>query len=362
MINNQITPRVEKLQHYLSTQSIEGLLVTDKPNKFYLSGFNGTDVALLITKDLSWIIADGRYLEEIKKEVTGFNVIDNKGDMIKALVSLVKDQQLTCLAVEADNLTLKWFLEMQHGLKGQCDLFPTQPIIEQLRMIKEPAELAILKMAAELTDLVYDHCLKITKPGMTEAMLAVELEHYMRQQGADGCSFETIVASGNRSAMPHGHASHKLLAKGELVTVDFGVRYQGYYTDMTRTFAIGQVMPELKHIYKIVNLAGLKAFGELKAGMATGDLDQICREYIYQAGYGDYYNHGTGHGIGLSCHEYPYIKTGLTEVLQKEMTFTIEPGIYLPDYGGVRIEDDIYLNSQGYGESLTKSTRDWIEL
>ncbi|MGO2100767.1 M24 family metallopeptidase [Vagococcus salmoninarum] len=353
--------RLEKVKEKLREENLSALLITNKANKFYLSGFGGTDVALIITKEAEYIIADGRYIEQIKEEVQGFIIIDNGGEMVNSLVKLIRKLGSSTLGIESQELNVNIYLSLISALP-QVQLIPTNNVVEKVRMIKDDKELSLLRKASEITDTTFSHCLDIVKPGMTEKELAFELERFIKVNGGEGCSFETIVASGKRSAQPHGHASNKKILAGELVTVDFGVVYQKYYSDMTRTFAIGEVAPELKTIYQLVNESGLKALRELRVGMTTGEVDNICRDYISQAGYGKYFNHGTGHGIGLSCHEYPYLKPKKTEKLLSGMTFTIEPGIYLPGLGGVRIEDDIYLRSDGVGESLTKSQRDWTEL
>lgn len=354
--------RNQKLRQLLVETRLDGLLVTDKASKYYLSSFRGTDVALLYTLKDRFIIADRRYLVDINQRVKGFIVIDNQGQMIQALIDLVTEQQLLRLGIEGEHLTTSSYLSLKKALKPACEIVSTTELIASLRMIKDETEIKLMKKAAKLTDLAYEHCLSVVKEGMTEKDLALEIELFIKKNGGDDCAFETIVASGLRSALPHGHATAKIIKRNELITVDFGVVYQHYYSDMTRTFALGEVHEKLKEIYQVVKEAGELALAKIEIGITTGEVDQICRSFIERAGYGDYFNHGTGHGLGLSCHEYPYLKADVTEKLQAGMTFTLEPGIYLPSFGGVRLEDDIYLNSQGKAEILTKSTREWMEL
>ncbi|WP_034564860.1 M24 family metallopeptidase [Carnobacterium gallinarum] len=351
--------RLTELRKRMKEQDLDGFLVSDKTNRIYLSNFTGSSAVFLITQTKAYIITDFRYFQQLKEQAPDFEVVDHKGQMYQRTVELVQQLKLKQVGYEAEYLITKDYFQL---LNGGVRLQETEHLVEALRMIKEPNEIKIMQQAAALTDEVFSYFLKIVEPGMTEQATAAKIDSYLRELGATGSAFETIVASGWRSALPHGHASEKVIQKNELITLDFGVIYQNYYSDMTRTIALGAVDSELKQIYQIVNAAGEKGLAAVEIGKTCQEVDAVCREFIHEAGYGAYFGHGTGHGIGLSCHEFPALNQTTNLPLQPQMVFTIEPGIYLPEKGGVRIEDDIWLQPNGIATSLTKSTREWIEL
>ncbi len=234
-------------------------------------------------------------------------------------------------------------------------------MIEELREIKDEEEIAIIEKACSIADLAYDHILKMIQPGMTEIEVANQLDFYMRSLGASGVSFETIVASGLRSAMPHGVASKKIIEQGDLITIDFGCYYEGYVSDMTRTFAIGDPGEQLKEIYQIVLEAQLAVLEVAKPGVTGKQLDAVARDYITKHGYGEAFGHSTGHGIGLEIHEGPNVSVRAEKQFVPGNIITDEPGIYLPGIGGVRIEDDLLITSDG-NRVLTHSPKELIIL
>src|SRR5699024_2374439 len=241
------------------------------------------------------------------------------------------------------------------------ELIPTSDIIESLRMIKSSEELEIMKKAAEVADAAYKHIRSYIKPGVKEIDVSNELEFFMRRQGATSSSFDTIVASGYRSALPHGVASTKEIQDGELVTLDYGALYEGYCSDITRTLAVGDISNELKTIYDTVLQAQLIGIEEIKQGLTGKEADALTRDYITEKGYGKYFGHSTGHGLGMEVHEGPGLSYRSDVKLKPNMVVTVEPGIYVPDNGGCRIEDDIVITETG-NERLTHSTKELIQL
>ncbi|WP_346207585.1 Xaa-Pro peptidase family protein [Caldifermentibacillus hisashii] len=350
-----------KLKKQIELLDMDGLLVSDKKNRIYISGFTGSSAVIFISKNREIIITDSRYIEQIKQQAPDFEVIDHYGHFSEALVNLLKRENVRNVGFESDYMNVSQYLELKKSLPD-IEFIPTINIIERLRSVKEDYEIEQMKIAAEITDQVFGYFLKIVKPGMTELEVAAKIDYYMREQGASDRAFETIVASGLRSSLPHGHASDKKIQKNELVMIDFGVVYNRYYSDITRTIAIGNVPDKLKEVYNIVKKAQKTGIEAIKSGSTCSDIDSSSRAIIEKAGYGCYFGHGTGHGIGLSCHEYPQINKESNVKLLPGMTFTVEPGIYIPNLGGVRIEDDILVNKGFNAELLTKSTKDWIEI
>jgi Xaa-Pro aminopeptidase len=234
-------------------------------------------------------------------------------------------------------------------------------MIEKLRLIKTDSEIKILKEAARIADAAFDHILQFIHPGISELDISNELEFFMRSSGATSSSFDTIVASGQRSALPHGVATDKVIENGDLITMDYGAYYQGYVSDITRTVAVGEPSVQLKDIYEIVLEAQRLGVAGIKAGMSGKEADALTRNYITEKGYGEYFGHSTGHGIGLEVHEGPALSLKSNIVLEPNMVVTIEPGIYIPGLGGVRIEDDTLITSEG-NELLTHSVKELIIL
>jgi Xaa-Pro aminopeptidase len=243
----------------------------------------------------------------------------------------------------------------------ESELVPFSGIIEKLRLIKTDAEIKILKVAADIADAAFKHILDFLRPGKTELEVSNELEFFMRRAGATSSSFDTIVASGYRSALPHGVASDKVIEAGDIVTMDYGCYYNGYVSDITRTVAVGEPDAKLKEIYDIVLEAQLLGMAGIKPGMTGREADAITRDYITEKGYGEYFGHSTGHGIGLEIHEGPGLSMKSDVILEPGMVVTCEPGIYIPGLGGVRIEDDTLI-TKDHNEALTHSTKELIIL
>lgn len=352
--------RVERIRNSFATNKIEALLVTSDRNRQYLSGFTGTTGYLLITEEEALFFTDFRYLEQAKEQSPHFSVIDNHRKMLESVAEEVKKRGIKYLGFEENHVTYGEYKRWLSRMEG-VEWVPTAGLVEQLRLLKDEGEIQKIRKAAEIADSAFTHILSYIKPGVTENEVALELEYTMRKLGASAPSFDTIVASGYRSAMPHGRASNKKIEAGELVTLDFGAVCEGYVSDMTRTVAVGEISPKLHEIYRVCLEAQQKGVEELGPGMTGQEADALCRDYITFRGYGDAFGHATGHGIGLDIHEGPTLSLNSEIILQPGMVVTVEPGIYLPGVGGVRIEDDLLITEDG-SEIITKSKKELIQL
>ncbi|MFL6561732.1 MAG: M24 family metallopeptidase, partial [Bacillus sp. (in: firmicutes)] len=293
------------------------------------------------------------------KQCQGFEIIKTTGSIPEAVAEQVKQLGIQKLGFEEDYLTFSSF--KLYDKEIEAELVPISGVIEKLRLIKTDSELKILKVAADIADAAFKHILDFIRPGKTELEVSNELEFFMRRAGATSSSFDTIVASGHRSALPHGVASDKVIEAGDIVTMDYGCYYNGYVSDITRTVAVGEPDAKLKEIYDIVLEAQLRGMAGIRPGLTGKEADAITRDYITEKGYGEYFGHSTGHGIGLEIHEGPGLSMKSDVVLEPGMVVTCEPGIYIPGLGGVRIEDDTLI-TKDHNEALTHSTKELIIL
>lgn len=347
-----------KLRNEFTRLGIDGILVTSPSNRRYLTGFTGTAGTVLISGKEAKFITDFRYMDQAAEQAIGYDIIENR-DAVQAVAEQAKKMGIAKLGCEQDHLTYKQYNQFLE--KVESELVPVSNVVEKLRMVKTHREIDTLKAAASISDKAFSHILEFIRPGVAEMEVNNELEFYMRKQGAVSSSFNTIIASGFRSALPHGVASSKTIEIGDMVTLDFGAYYEGYRSDMTRTVAIGEPGDELREIYEIVLEALNRGIGASKPGVACKKVDAVVRDFITEKGYGKQFGHGTGHGIGLDIHEDPYFSVKSEDVLESGMVMTVEPGIYLPGKGGVRIEDDVVITEDGY-EVITDSPRDLIIL
>lgn len=341
--------RLQQLQLTFKQLGIDALLVTDPVNMGYLTGFDG-DGIVLVTAKITILVTDDRYATALAATPHPFEVAITRS-YLEVAIRLAHEHQVTTLGFE-DQLAYRTFARLKQ--LTSMVLVPVDAVIERLRTIKSVEEVAILTRSAKLAVQGFEKLLPVIKPGVSERWVANQLDCIMKTLGASGPSFETIVASGYRLALPHGAASDKLIQAGELVTIDFGYFVDGYTSDLTRTVAVGDPGTQLKEVYQVVQDAQRAIIEAVQAGVTGQQLDQIGRQIISEAGYGAYFNHGTGHGIGLAIHEGPDINTRAQTPLQVNQVVTVEPGIYLPDVGGVRIEDDVLVQAT-HGEVLTTS-------
>lgn len=351
--------RIEKLRALMEKAVIDAYLVTSPANLRYLTNFTGTAGMALITLEQAFFITDFRYIEQASEQIQGMTIIQHQGDIVSEILKLMESESVNVLGFEDAVMTYADYSIFEEVIGAE--LAPASGLIEKLREQKDDGEIAIIEKACAIADEGFDHVLKMIRPGMTEIEVANQLDFYMRSLGASGTSFETIVASGARSALPHGVASEKMIEQGELITLDFGCVYQGYVSDITRTFAIGDPGQQLKDIYQIVLEAQKKVLEVAQAGVTGSQLDAVARDFISEAGYGEAFGHSTGHGIGMEIHEGPNISRSNDEPLMEGNVITDEPGIYLPGLGGVRIEDDLVILAEG-NRILTQSPKELIIL
>jgi len=325
------------------------MLVLGLVNIRYLCGFTGTDGALIVTGKRVVFLTDSRYTCQAQQQVTADEIIEYS-DKLKAISAQLISSVGTAsdsVGFEAKLVSVDKYQRLQQ-VCPQIDFVPADDALSVLRQIKDIDEIASLSKAAQLNCQAMNALLTCIKPGAKESELSLELEFLLRKLGGEDKAFDFIVASGARGAMPHGIASEKELHCGELVTIDFGTKYQGYYSDETVTLALGEVPQKLRDIYTVVLQAHDLAMAALAVSMPAREIDKIARQFITQQGYGDYFGHGLGHGVGLEIHELPTISPRSEAILEAGMVFTIEPGIYIPGLGGVRIEDTVELTADGY--------------
>lgn len=351
--------KLTKLREALRENGLDALLVTNPYNRRYVTGFTGSAGVAVISTEDAVFITDFRYTEQAAKQVQGFRIVKHEKTIIEEVANQVQEMQIKTLGFEKDNVSFGTY-ELYND-KVDAELKAVSGIVEKLRMVKSDDEIEVLKQAAKIADDAFAHICTFIKPGVTELEVSNELEMFMRKQGATSSSFDTIVASGERGALPHGVASDKVIQSGELVTLDFGALYNGYISDITRTVAVGAPSEKMKEIYEVTLAAQELALEKIKPGMTGIEADAIARDYIKSKGYGEAFGHSTGHGIGLEVHEGPALSFRSETVLVPKMAVTVEPGIYLPGIGGVRIEDDILITEDG-NVRLTHSPKELIIL
>jgi Xaa-Pro aminopeptidase len=330
----------------LAELSLDALVFFDLKNIRYCCGFTGTDAVYVYSPQEDWFLTDSRYREQAGSQVSATEQIcyQNKFD---ALVDLLVKAGFRKIGFEADYVCVSQLKELTQRSKGQLEWIPVAEPIRSLRGIKSAAEVQLLQQAADLNALAFAEILPLIKPGISEKAIALELEFALRRLGGEDRAFEFIVASGPRGAMPHGVASERILEAGDLVTIDFGTRIGGYHSDETLTLGLGQVENDLRRIFDVVLAAHDLAMSKAKPGVILADLDAVARDHIKAEGFGEYFGHGLGHGVGLDIHEFPTVSAKGLEKLKSGMVITIEPGIYIPGRGGVRIEDTLLITHEG---------------
>jgi Xaa-Pro aminopeptidase len=336
--------RLLKATDTLKIHGLHAMLFTDMVNVRYLTGFTGTDGALLLTKTDSVFFCDSRYTTQASGQVT-CEVVEYKNKLTD-LVDHLSQNNLKKVGFESSVISVADFNQLKKNSGVAVEWIPVEDF-SSLRIIKDEAEIALIEQATQTSALAFDSVLPMIVPGQSESSIALSLEIAIRRQGAEEKSFDFIVASGERGALPHGVASDKIIESTDLVTIDYGCRFNGYCSDETVTLAMGKPAKQLRKIHDIVLKAHDLAIAKIKPGVLLKDIDAVARGYIDKSGYGAYFGHGLGHGVGLQVHEAPRVSPlskGLTEV---GMVFTVEPGIYLPGLGGVRIEDIIVVTSDG---------------
>ena len=352
--------RLQKLRTPVMEKGLDGLLVSRPENLRYLSGFTGSSGWLLISEQHAILATDFRYVEQARGESPDFEIFQTEGELGNWLPGLVSDLGWRKLGFEADYVSHDSYQKLSQSIETKqvnLELISTTGMVEHLRSIKEPQELELITKAVALADAAFEQAKALIRPGLTEKEVAWEIEKLLRQGGSEGTPFEIAVASGPNSALPHARPTEKAICSGEPVLIDMGARISGYCSDLSRTFFLGEADGTLREIYEIVLKAQTTAITGAKSGMNASQVDKLARNVIEQAGYGEDFGHGLGHGVGLVVHELPTIGPASTASLADGMVFTIEPGIYLPGRGGVRIEDMVVLEN-GEARLLTKAEKD----
>lgn len=351
MENNRLT----QLREAMASSEIKTVLVTYLTNLQYLTGFTGSSGGAIISPEKALFITDFRYIKQAEQEVTGFELVKVAQDksLLEAIVDLVEKKKIPELWVETDHLTYDQHHSLTESLKS-VKLSSCKGLIDDLRLIKGQDEIQRLKECAKIAQQAFLQTLELIHLGAVEREIAYELEYRMRKLGASGRAFETIVASGPRAALPHGVSGDRRLQSGDLIVIDWGAVYNDYFCDMTRTLCLGRPSKRQIEIYDLVKSAQEAAFDLLIPEVSSALVDKEARGVIDSAGLGEYFGHNLGHGVGREVHEKPHVtsKPGKETTLKAGMVFTIEPGVYLPSFGGVRIEDMVRLTDDGY-EILT---------
>ncbi len=357
----QYEKRLKRFQTWLEAQGdqYDAILISDRSNIRYLSGFTGTFAYLVISRDKAFILTDSRYTMQARQQSVHFSLVKlERYTPPMSIARLCEQQGWAVLAFERNDLSFDFYDRLKSCF-GRVNLIPVENAVEQFRAVKDAEEIEIIRTAEHIGDAAFQHVLEILRPGMSEREVAFELEMAMRRQGASGLSFDTIVASGMRSAMPHGVASDKKIEKGDLVVFDFGCVYEGYCSDMTRTIGVGSLSEAQKDLYHLVLKAQTAALKAVHADIVGEKMQDLVQAIFDKAGFGSYFGHGLGHSVGLDIHEEPRFSRNVKEKIPAGTVISVEPGLYVPGIGGVRIEDLIVLKPLGY-ENLAQSPKELL--
>lgn len=337
--------RISKARGCLEKTGADVLLVSNLSNIRYLTGFTGSEATLVLSRSEGWFLTDSRYTSQAGDEVRGAKVIEFS-NRLDSLVTVLNETGAGKIAFEAGCVTVQAFRDLERRLP-QVEFVPADAELSALRSVKDADELAVLEQVAAIASQSLLEIVGLIKPGAVESEVAWALEVAMRQRGAEGKSFDFIVASGERGSLPHGRASEKVIAAGELVTVDYGALYRGYCSDETVTVCVGQPDEKQREVYETVRVAQELAIEAVRPGISFREVDAKARDYIASKGFGQYFGHGLGHGVGIDIHEPPTASPRSNQTVEIGMVFTVEPGIYIPGWGGVRIEDTVVVESDG---------------
>ncbi len=351
--------RLCRLRRVLEDERLDAVLVADLLNIRYLCGFTGTAGLLVVTADDALFLTDGRYTLQAREETRGCRVEEAR-DLDAAAAAHLDRLAAAFVGLQAASVSAARWTRLQRLLRG-AELVDLEAGVDGLRAVKDPGELDALRRAAELAERCLEAVLPLVRPGITEEEVARAFRIEAIRQGADGLAFDPIVAGGPRGALPHARPGPRPLREGDLVVVDFGVRFRGYCSDETVTLAVGEPEPEARRAYEVVLEAQRAALDALAPGVRFADVDRAARRVIEEAGYGDRFGHGTGHGVGLAVHEAPTVNARSRQVAEPGMVVTVEPGVYLPGRFGVRLEDTVVVTGQGC-ERITGLPKDWAAL
>lgn len=359
MAEFDITARLEKLIQKISGEQVDAILIRKPENLFYFSGFNGDSSVLFIGKNFRKLITDGRYTEQAERQTKNFEIIRQTEGLFTKLADEIKNAKVKTLGFEG-----KFFTFDEHAsLKEKIPDVELKSVeIDSIRQIKDAAEIACIKRACEIADKAFAEILNFIRVGLREFEVAAEMEYLMRKFGSERAAFDTIVASGIRGSLPHGRASDKIIRDGEFVTMDFGAVFNGYHSDITRTICVGKASDKQRKIYDAVLSAQMYGLEVIRVGVGGKVIDEKVRERLKSLGYGEYFTHSLGHSLGLEIHEEPRLSPLSTcERLEDNMILTDEPGVYIPNFGGVRIEDTVLVTNYS-AVPLTRSPKKLLEV
>jgi Xaa-Pro aminopeptidase len=354
--------RQQNLRDHLATTQFDALLVSHLPNIRYLCGFTGSSGLLLVEESGSVFFTDVRYDTQAHAEVKGAKVVIARQAVLSAAadrIAALRGKRV--IAIEADHVTVSDRKRLDDLLPTHLRLKNASSLVERARMVKDEDELAVIRSAVNLGAKLFDRALAVMRPGVKESDVAAEMEYAARRAGAEEMSFSTIIASGERSALPHGRASDKPIKPGGFAVCDFGVILDGYCSDQTRTVWVGSVSEDARVGYEAVLEAQLAAIAAVRPGVSVGEVDGAARKVLRKRGLGRHFTHSTGHGVGLEIHEAPRLAAGQKAVLQPGMVITIEPGVYFPGKWGVRIEDMVTVTARGC-DVLTPTRKDFLAI
>lgn len=348
---------LEKFRSILSENKIDGLFIHQRENLLYLTGFSGSFGGAFITETEATVLVDSRYVQQAKEQCKGFNVVESERPwLIKPFIKGIRH-----IGFEDEFLTVSVFEALKAELGDSVELMPVSQMLYRIRMIKTAEEIDTLQKAVDIADDAFRHILPFIKEGVLEIDIATEMDFFMRKQGSTGASFDFIVASGERSALPHGVAGKNPILAGEPLLMDYGCVYENYCSDITRTVFVGDISPEMKQLYYVVKEGQLRGYRKAYPGIKISSAEMAVRNYFAELELEQYFGHSLGHGVGLEIHEAPTVNKKNDEVFADGMVFTLEPGIYIPEAGGIRIEDMVRMTKNG-GYTMTGAPKDLIIL
>jgi Xaa-Pro aminopeptidase len=340
------TRRLQEVRKQLENSRLDALLVSHLPHVRYLTGFSGSNGLCIITRQNQYFLTDRRYRDQVKSELKGFVISIAGVGLLEAARQFHNLNRRKRIGFESQYMSVATLGNLKK-LFPHSSVVPVRSVIESIAAVKDEAEIGFIQRAVDVTDRVFQKILGLLKAGISELEVSAEISYWHKRYGAEGDAFEPIVASGSRGALPHGRASEKKIRKGDFVTLDFGCRCNGYNSDLTRTVAVGRPGARAKKMYRVVLEAQCKAIDASQAGARARDLDRLARNHIKREGFGRYFSHSLGHGLGIEIHEQLRLSASSKEILKAGNVVTIEPGIYVPGFGGVRIEDDIVIRQNG---------------
>jgi Xaa-Pro aminopeptidase len=353
--------RIKRLRHVLESAGASALLETHLPNVYYLSGFSGDSGALLVEPAAVTLFTDGRFTIQAKEETRGIRVQIHQGSLLEAAGKYLRGRKRQRVAVAPGQLTLAGWKALRKAAGINLKWLEIDGLVEGLRAVKDASEIEEIREAARLGSQVMEEAIRLIRPGISELDVAAEIGYRMRRKGASGESFESIVAAGPRSALPHARPTARRIGKNELVVLDLGAILRHYCSDLTRTVYVGKAPARVRQWYQAVLEAQAAARAALKSGVTCGAVDAAARDVLQRKGLGRYFVHSTGHGIGLEIHEAPRIARDQKKLLETGNVVTLEPGVYIEGAGGIRIEDDALVTPRG-AEILTTAKREFLEL